>query len=113
MLDCLRVDVLSPFLTCSIPTLPLIKVLLGSTVGQLGLWNVKTGRHVYEFKNHGVETGDAVTSLRPSPALDVTAVGTRSGIIYLLNLKKDEVKLAAFIHSHRVRRLCLCTPDFF
>ncbi len=99
-------------LTCSIPTLPLIKVLLGSKAGQLGLWNVKTGRHVHEFKNHGVETGDAVTALKPSPALDVTAVGTRSGFIHLINLKKDEVRFAAFLHSDRVR-LCLFTPEFF
>ncbi len=69
-------------------------MLLGSTTGQLGLWNVKTGQYVYEFKNHGVETGDAVTALKPSPALDVTAVGTCKGLIYLVHLKKDEVRLA-------------------
>ncbi len=72
-------------------------MLLGSKAGQLSLWNVKTGRHVHEFENHGVETGDAVTALKPSPALDITAVGTHSGFIYLVHLKQDEVRPAISI----------------
>lgn len=64
------------------------KILLGSQQGQLQLWNLKSGKKVYAFRGWESE----VTCLEPCPTvLDVVAIGTKSGQIFLHNLKFDEV----------------------
>lgn len=63
------------------------KILLGSEQGLLQLWNIKNNKLVYTFENHKSK----VTTIEPTPALDVVAIGYQDGTIILLNLKYNEV----------------------
>ncbi|XP_004530020.1 WD repeat-containing protein 36 [Ceratitis capitata] len=69
------------------PPAYLNKIVLGSQQGMLKIWNIKENRLVYTFAGEGSK----VTSIQPSPALDVVAVGHQDGTIVVLNLKFDEV----------------------
>ncbi|KAG8232513.1 hypothetical protein J437_LFUL012669 [Ladona fulva] len=62
------------------------KVLLGSTQGQLQLWNLHTSNLIHTFKGWG----SGITVLEQSPAKDVAAIGLTSGRIILHNLLYDE-----------------------
>ena len=83
------------------------KILLGSTQGSLQvrsiiivieyfvvtylnlflqLWNIKTCKKIHKFKGWG----SAVLCLEQAPAIDVIAVGLKSGEIYVHNIKFDE-----------------------
>ncbi|XP_023323395.1 WD repeat-containing protein 36 [Eurytemora carolleeae] len=69
------------------PSTYLDKILIGSEQGSLQLWNLKSTKLVYTFKGWG----SGVECIEQAPALDVVAVGLRSGDILLHNLKYDEV----------------------
>jgi len=74
------------------PDTYLNKVLVGSRAGRLGLWNVRSGKRVHLFASVGGGGGagkGAVTTIAPSPALDVCAVGYGDGSVDLLHLKQD------------------------
>ncbi|KAG5175907.1 hypothetical protein JKP88DRAFT_351333 [Tribonema minus] len=98
------------------PPTYLNKVVIGSEQGGLGLWNVRTGNTVRSSERKCVHifkcldapellsTDDnadgadaksgcssAITALEASPALDVVAVGRRSGLIALVHLRQDTV----------------------
>uniref|UniRef100_A0A0R3RVD1 Utp21 domain-containing protein n=1 Tax=Elaeophora elaphi TaxID=1147741 RepID=A0A0R3RVD1_9BILA len=69
------------------PATYLNKVLLGSIQGTLRIINVKTGKLIHEF---GKSFESEITVLEQSPAIDIVAVGLKSGQIILYNIKFDE-----------------------
>jgi U3 small nucleolar RNA-associated protein 21 len=68
------------------PSTYIDKVLVGSSQGHLQLWNLKSTKLIYTFS--GWSSG--VTALEQAPAIDVVAIGLRSGEVFLHNLKFDE-----------------------
>lgn len=65
------------------------QILLGGAEGTLQLWNVRSGRMVFEFARWA---GTAVTALAQSTAVDVVGVGFADGRIVVHNLRTDEVR---------------------
>ena len=68
------------------PNTYLDKVLVGSEQGHIQLWNIKSTKLIYTFQGWG----SRVSVMEQAPALDVVAVGLKSGEIYLHNMKYDE-----------------------
>lgn len=62
------------------------KILLGSELGSLQLWNIKTSKNIYTFDGWK----SSVTAMEQAPAIDVVAIGLANGKIKLHNLKMDE-----------------------
>ena len=62
------------------------KILLGSVQGSLQLWNIKSCKKIHKFRGWG----SAVLCLEQAPAIDVIAVGLKSGEIHVHNIKYDE-----------------------
>ena len=62
------------------------KFVVGARDGRAQLWNVVTGRLVYEFPGWSAP----VACIRPSPAIDVVAFGLGNGDVVLHNLRFDE-----------------------
>lgn len=58
------------------PDTYLNKVVIGSQEGKLQLWNLLSGKMLYEFSGLGE---GAVKCITPSPALDVVGVGLSAG----------------------------------
>ena len=67
------------------PATWLNKILLGRESGVVQIWNIRTGKLIYETESFG----SAVTCLAQSPALDVIGIGLHSGIIQVRNLRTD------------------------
>lgn len=61
------------------------KILLGSTQGQLQLWNLSKSKLVYQFSGWD----SCVNVLIQAPALHIMAVGHESGLIVLHHLQND------------------------
>ncbi|KAI9189913.1 rRNA-processing protein utp21 [Blastocladiella emersonii ATCC 22665] len=76
------------------------KVLVGSSQGTMQIWNIKTGKLIYEFD----PLGSAVTTIVQSPVIDVVAIGTLDGHIHLHNLKLDE-RIGRYHQEARVTAL--------
>ena len=70
------------------------------------LWNIRSGKRVYAYKNRG----SAVSVVVQSPAVDVVAVGRVDGSIQLLDLRLDEV-LVQFSQSAPVTGLAFNTDE--
>ena len=68
------------------PNTYLDKVLVGSDQGHIQLWNIKSTKLIYTFQGWG----SRVNVMEQAPAIDVVAVGLKSGEIYLHNMKYDE-----------------------
>lgn len=68
------------------------KVLLGSSQGQLQLWNIKAEQCLFKFQ--GWES--KVTCIIQSPIEDVVAIGLEDGHVYVHNLKYDESVLKIY-----------------
>eukprot|EP00124_Ichthyophonus_hoferi_P000658 Ihof_evm5s26 gene=Ihof_evmTU5s26 len=68
------------------PSTYLNKVLLTSRQGTMQLWNIRTGKLVYEFKSFG----SGITAVVQAPAVDVVGVGLEDGRVVVHNLKYDE-----------------------
>ena len=74
-------------ITCALhPATYLNKLLLGSSQGELQLWNLRTSTLIYTFKGWGSK----VESLAQSQAVDVAGVGLENGNVILHNLRLDE-----------------------
>lgn len=69
------------------PSTYLNKILLGSEQGELQMWNIKHGKLIHTFKSFE----NPITVLEQAPAVDIAAIGLKSGRIVLLNLKVEEV----------------------
>lgn len=78
---------------CHPPTY-LNKVLLGSSQGQLQLWNLRTSKLIHTFSGWGAP----VTVTAVAPAVDVVAIGLANGRIILHNLKFDKIVME-FMHD--------------
>ena len=77
------------------PSTYLNKILLASDCGQLHLWNIRSKKCIYRFKQF---VGRDITTVVQSPAIDVVGIGCRNGRIFVHNLKYDEV-LMKFKHG--------------
>jgi U3 small nucleolar RNA-associated protein 21 len=68
------------------------KIVLGSSSGELELWNVatRTKIHTMQCVSSNIIRG-SVTALAQSPAADVIGVGYSSGEILIINLAYDEI----------------------
>ncbi|SJX64478.1 related to UTP21-U3 snoRNP protein [Sporisorium reilianum f. sp. reilianum] len=97
-----RIDLPADFVASSLlhPATYLNKILIGSTDGQLALWNIRTGSlvHAYETdrlrasaaaSNPGISSA-AIVNLTQSPAVDVVAVGYADGHVLLHDIRLDE-----------------------
>lgn len=93
-----------PSTICHPPTL-LNKVLIGSSNGELQLWNVSTLKKIHSFSCLRTRGGVCITSMEPSPVLDVIAVGYADGVISMIDIKKDKV-LFTFKQTSSVSCLC-------
>ncbi|EPX71916.1 U3 snoRNP-associated protein Utp21 [Schizosaccharomyces octosporus yFS286] len=80
------------------PSTYLNKIILGFSDGSFELWNMRTAKCVYKFKNL---VGDAITSLTQAPVLDILAIGTAGGRIVLYNLRNATIVME-FRQSGRV-----------
>ena len=86
-----------PFFVTSMlhPATYLNKVILGSSSGELELWNVMTRKKIHTMQcvavTSGADSRGSVTALSQSPAADVVGVGYSSGEIHVINLAFDEI----------------------
>lgn len=71
---------------CLHPATYLNKLLLGSTQGQLQLWNLRTSMLIYTFQGWGSK----VASLAQSQAVDVVGIGLENGNVLVHNVRLDE-----------------------
>eukprot|EP00177_Eucheuma_denticulatum_P002300 GFKZ01004123.1.p1 GENE.GFKZ01004123.1~~GFKZ01004123.1.p1 ORF type:complete len:988 (+),score=137.04 GFKZ01004123.1:102-3065(+) len=76
------------------------KILVGAADGRCLLMNMRTKKFIHEFSSFGSK----ITSLAPSPVLDVIAIGLEDGRILLHNLRADET-IVAFRHAADDERL--------
>eukprot|EP01135_Chromosphaera_perkinsii_P004142 Nk52_evm49s270 gene=Nk52_evmTU49s270 len=68
------------------PATYLNKIILFSDKGKMQLWNIKSGRMIYEFDGWK----SPITCVVQSPAVDVVGIGLLTGEIVLHNLKLDK-----------------------
>lgn len=104
-----RIDLPGDFVASSLvhPATYLNKILIGSTGGQLALWNIRTGSLVHMYKAErlrhsaagpiSAESSAAIVNLTQSPAVDVVAVGYADGHVLLHDIRLDESLFA--IHA--------------
>lgn len=104
-----RIDLPDDFVASSLihPATYLNKILIGSTDGQLALWNIRTGSlvHAYDADRlrmsaagpNSAATAVAIVNLTQSPAVDVVAVGFADGHVLLHDIRLDESLFA--IHA--------------
>ncbi|TKY89449.1 hypothetical protein EX895_001980 [Sporisorium graminicola] len=97
-----RIDLPDDFVATSVlhPATYLNKILIGSTDGQLALWNIRTGSLVHAYDTDrlrasvaGPTSGispAAIVNLTQSPAVDVVAVGYADGHVLLHDIRLDE-----------------------
>ncbi|KTW25647.1 hypothetical protein T552_03507 [Pneumocystis carinii B80] len=68
------------------PATYLNKFIFGKKDGTVEIWNIRTGKRIYEFSSFKI----SVTCLEQAPVLDVIAIGLANGVIYMYNIKKDK-----------------------
>lgn len=74
-------------ITCALhPVTYLNKLLLGSSQGQLQLWNLRTSSLLYTFQGWGSK----VVSLAQSQAVDIVGIGLENGNVLVHNVRMDE-----------------------
>lgn len=69
------------------PSTYLNKILIGSEQGEMQLWNIKSGKHIHNYKAFE----SPIMVLEQAPAVDIAAIGLKNGRIILLNLKCEEI----------------------
>ncbi|SPO27880.1 related to UTP21 - U3 snoRNP protein [Ustilago trichophora] len=82
------------------PATYLNKILIGSTDGQLALWNIRTGSLVHAYDAQQIRLAAAgpasatpsaaIVNLTQSPAVDIIAVGFADGHVLLHDIRLDE-----------------------
>ncbi|QSL65323.1 hypothetical protein MERGE_002633 [Pneumocystis wakefieldiae] len=68
------------------PATYLNKFILGKKDGILELWNIRTGKLIYQFSSFKL----SITCLEQPPVLDIIAVGLASGVISMYDIRKDQ-----------------------
>jgi len=78
------------------------KILIGSTMGQMILLNIRTGKVIYELQclKQQNEESRKITALEQSPAVDTIGVGTACGKVHLVNIRMD-TKLFTLYHNQK------------
>uniref|UniRef100_A0A914ME02 Small-subunit processome Utp21 domain-containing protein n=1 Tax=Meloidogyne incognita TaxID=6306 RepID=A0A914ME02_MELIC len=64
------------------------KILVGSSDARMRIWNLRSGKLIYEFDSLGDDT-TAINVLEQSPVIDVVGIGMSNGKIILKNIKFD------------------------
>lgn len=82
------------------------KILLASRQGTMQLWNVLSGKMLYEFSS----LGSPIVCLQQSPVVDVVAIGLQDGGIALHNIRTDE-PLMRFDQTGPVTAISFRTDD--
>lgn len=67
------------------------KIVIGSKEGRLQLWNINSGRLIYEFLN--LEKNIQINIMQQTPSADIIILGYMNGNASLFNLKTDEVTM--------------------
>ena len=75
------------------PSTYLNKVLVGSSQGELQLWNTRTCSLIHSFPPSSSTDPSAVTSLTQSPAIDVIGVGYANGVVKVIDIRQDDLVL--------------------
>jgi U3 small nucleolar RNA-associated protein 21 len=83
------------------PATYLNKVLIGSSTGELQLWNIRSCSLIHTFP---ATSASPITSLAQSPAIDVIAIGQADGAIRIHDLRMDET-IMQFSQTHSVTDL--------
>lgn len=86
------------------PSTYLNKILVASTQGTMQIWNIRTGKLIYQFKSFG----SAITCLVQSPVVDVVAIGLLNGSVILYNIRMDE-KIDSVHQNDRVTAISFRT----
>ena len=74
------------------------KILVGGNNGEMILLNIRSGKVIHKFQCLQNEDDSKITAIEQSPAVDTVAVGTRSGMVHLVNIRMD-VKLFSLNHK--------------
>jgi U3 small nucleolar RNA-associated protein 21 len=88
------------------PKTYLNKVLIGGEAGLLQLWNFRSGKLVYAFKEFA---SVPIHCAEQSPAIDVVALGMDDGAIVLHNLRFDR----SLFRLHHAAKSSVTSLDFF
>nr|CDI54987.1 related to S. pombe beta-transducin [Melanopsichium pennsylvanicum 4] len=96
-----RIHLPQTFVACSLlhPATYINKILIGSTDGQLALWNIRTGSPVHSYNAEQLRSAAAhptpnisaaIVNLTQSPAVDIVAIGFADGHVLLHDIRLDE-----------------------
>jgi U3 small nucleolar RNA-associated protein 21 len=78
--------------TITHPATYINKVIVGYSNGQLELWNIIRRKCIHTFVSATALIRDGrITATEQSPAVDVLAIGTSTGLVLLLHMKLDQV----------------------
>lgn len=82
------------------------KILIGSTIGELILLNVRTGKIIHLFtclkRSKDKEViGSKITTMEQSPAIDTIAIGTAAGKVHLINVRMDKLLFTLDHHQKK------------
>ncbi|EKM55193.1 uncharacterized protein PHACADRAFT_120318 [Phanerochaete carnosa HHB-10118-sp] len=100
------------------PATYLNKVLVGSSQGNMQLWNTRTQTCIHKFSSASLLTSPsgsqdgspvAITALAQSPAIDVVGIGFASGEISVYDVRMDERLLRMKMQDGAVRALSFRT----
>ncbi|GJE90786.1 WD40 and Utp21 domain-containing protein [Phanerochaete sordida] len=100
------------------PSTYLNKVLVGSSQGNMQLWNIRTQTCIHKFSSASLLTSPsgsqdgspvAITALAQSPAIDVVGIGFASGEISVYDVRMDERLLRMKMQDGAVRALSFRT----
>lgn len=95
------------------PATYLNKVLIGSSQGNMQLWNIRTQTRIHTFPTASLLTQPsssstssvAITALVQSPAIDVVGIGFSSGEISVYDIRTDERLMRMTMQDGGIRAL--------
>ncbi|KAI9803156.1 MAG: hypothetical protein M1833_001227 [Piccolia ochrophora] len=88
---------------CNMPTF-LNKVFVGRADGRVEIWNVSTGKLIYSILPPTSDAG-AVTTLQPTPALSLLAIGYASGSVVIHDVRTDTAIIQLDAESTRLNSI--------
>ncbi|KAH9843207.1 Utp21-domain-containing protein [Rhodofomes roseus] len=96
------------------PSTYLNKILVGSSQGNMQLWNIKTQTKIHTFSFSSLATKStkqvnqppaAITALVQSPAIDVVGIGFSSGEISVYDVRADERLMKMTMQDGAIRSM--------
>lgn len=88
-----------------------LKILVGSSDARMRIWNLRSGKLIYEFDSLGDDT-TAINVLEQSPVIDVVGIGMSNGKIILKNIKFDTL-ICSFRQTGSITALAFRLINFF